>query len=207
MKKYFFVFLVLALIMPMEVFAESRLGIGGGWKEVYIRYQDGTSSTYSSYYDSKSSDDRAYIAQLDYDYLFNKNVAVNVQGDVGFSYKNDVGGVSYTPTFGYSVKAGVNFYLSFLRIGTGIRYQITRGRYTGGEMSVRSVLLPINIDFLINVGEKGAIVFGAEYGYPLSAKMVGKSNSGGSLESSLNLKSTIIETGSLCFYGGYQFKF
>lgn len=209
MKKYFFVLLVLALIMPMGLFAESRLGISGGWKEVHITYYpSGTSSSSSPYgNNTESSDDRAYIAQLDYDYLFNKYIAVSVQGDVGFSYKNNIAGTHYTPTFGYSAKAGVNFYLSFLRVGTGIRYQVTRGGYDGGIMSVKSLLIPLNVDILINIGSKNTLVFGAEYSCPLSAAMVGKSNSGDSMKTSLNLQKKFLEAGSLSFYAGLQFRF
>lgn len=208
MRKSLIILLVLAFVVPMGLFAGAKLGVNVGYGETFLRYKDSSSqNSTSQFVYNPTADDRSTRVALDFDYLFSNNLALNLEGDVGFSKENNIGGVNYTPETGYGAKAGLAMYLYFLRLGAGLRYQVTRGNFTGGEMSIRSFLATINVDILINVDKKSSLVIGAEYGYPLSAKMVGKVHQSGSLETSLSLDNAFFQTGEIFFYGGYKYTF
>ena len=208
-RKIVFVLLVSVLMLPMGLFAASRLGVNIGYADISTGYY---ADQYSSSEYEMWADDQGVHVQLDYDYLFNSHVAVNAQADVDFANYCSVGGknvgyTKYTPKIGYGLKAGVNFYLSFLRLGTGLRYQITNAGFTGGVMSIRSLFISMNADLVLNMGEKYALVIGAEYGFPLSSKMTNKADSGGSLTTDLNIAKRFLKDGDIIIYGGFQFKF
>lgn len=208
-RKIIFVLLVLALVLPMGLFAASRLGVNVGYADIRTGYY---ADQHSSSESEMWADDQGVHVQLDYDYLFNSHVAVNAQTDVDFANYCYVGGknaasMEYTPKIGYGLKGGVNFYLSFLRLGTGLRYQITNSGFTGGVMSIRTLSLSMNIDLVINIGEKYALIAGADYGFPLSSKMTNKADSGESMTTDLNIAQRFLQNGLLCLYGGFQFRF
>ena len=207
MRKSLIILLVLAFIVPMGLFAEAKLGVNVGYGETFLRYKNGSSQGNTSNMYIPTADERSTRVALDFDYLFSNNLALNLEGDVGFSKKNKIGGMDYTPETGYGAKAGIAMYLYFLRLGAGLRYQVSRGNFTGGEMDIRSFHATMNVDILINVDKKSALVIGAEYGYPLSAKMVGKVYQNGTMESSLSLDNAFFQTGEIFFYGGYKYTF
>ena len=74
-------------------------------------------------------------------------------------------------------------------------------------MSIRSLFISVNADLVLNMGEKYALVIGAEYGFPLSSKMTNKADSGGSLTTDLNIAKRFLKDGDIIIYGGFQFKF
>ena len=209
MKKLFFVLLVLALVVPMGLFAESRLGVNAAYGAVNTTYYAGTGSSDSN---KIFAYNRGLHIQLDYDYLFNSHIALNAQADADLSHQCNIGWQStpsqqYSPKIGYGAKVGVNFYLSFLRLGAGLRYQIMNMGFTGGTMSFKTLLLSMNADLVFNIGEKYGLVIGLDFGYPLSTKLTNRADSGESMTSDLNISKTMFSDGVFLVYGGFQFRF
>ncbi len=142
---------------------------------------------------------------------------------MALSTRSTLSGKKYEPLIGYGGKVGVNLTLSFLRLGSGVRYQLSRFGYSDGEMSLRSLYITMNADGLLTIGEKNSFVFGMnyhshavdkpsygsgtlsyfiEYDYPLHVKICD-----GATETRLTLKNTFLYTGTAYYYGGYILKF
>ncbi len=187
--KIFFVFLL--LFISSVLFAESSVGVNIGYGQTYLDSRE-----------ALSFGERATHIELDYSYILNKNFSAYLRGDVALSTRSTLSGKKYEPQIGYGVKGGVNLTLSFLRLGSGVRYQISRCGYSGGEMSLRSLYITMNADILITIGEKSSFVFGIEYDYPLHVKIYD-----GATETRLTLKNTFFYTGTAYYYGGYMLKF
>lgn len=199
-RKLLFIFLLSVTASVLSAVSAPGVNIGYGY--TYLEYSPESGEKESTLYASN----KAIDIELDHDYLFNDYLAFNLRGNATFSKHSIISGEKYTTLTGYGLKAGVNIYLSFLRLGCGVRYSLMRGESPGGERSIRTLFVSTNLDTIITIGEKSSFISGMEYGYPLRGELIEES-SGISGKSSLSLDNAFLKTGVIIFYGGYRLKF